>query len=88
MSLISSLTNPNPAAPAALSTDALLYSPSVVGLRRDDADHFKLTNDNFDSELDTIPADPTTRDLEASSAVNAQNQRAMGEPANMFPLIL
>lgn len=69
---------PNPAA-AALSTDALLYSPSVVGLRRDDADHFELTNDDFDGELDAIPADPTTKDLEAPPAVNAQNQRAMGE---------
>jgi len=68
----------NPAA-AALSTDALLYSPSVVGLRRDDADHFELTNDDFDGELDAIPADPTTKDLEAPPAVNAQNQRAMGE---------
>jgi hypothetical protein len=68
----------NPAA-AALSTDALLYSPSVVGLRRDDADHFDLTNDDFDGELDAIPADPTTKDLEAPPAVNAQNQRAMGE---------
>jgi hypothetical protein len=62
-----------------LSTDALLYSPSVVGLRRDDADHFELTNDDFDGELDAIPADPTTKDLEAPPAVNAQNQRAMGE---------
>ncbi|KAI0276267.1 hypothetical protein BGY98DRAFT_986663 [Russula aff. rugulosa BPL654] len=68
----------NPAA-AALSTDALLYSPSVVGLRRDDADHFELINDDFDGELDAIPADPTTKDLEAPPAVNAQNQRAMGE---------
>ena len=68
----------NPAV-AALSTDALLYSPSVVGLRRDDADHFELTNDDFDGELDAIPADPTTKDLEAPPAVNAQNQRAMGE---------
>ena len=66
-------------AAAALSTDALLYSPSVVGLRRDDADHFELTNDDFDGELDAIPADPTTKDLEAPPAVNAQNQRAMGE---------
>jgi hypothetical protein len=57
----------------------LLYSPSVVGLRRDDADHFELTNDDFDGELDAIPADPTTKDLEAPPAVNAQNQRAMGE---------
>jgi hypothetical protein len=64
---------------AALSTDALLYSPSVVGLRRDDADHFELTNDDFDGELDAIPADPTTKDLEAPPAVNAQNQQAMGE---------
>lgn len=70
------LANP---ATAALSTDALLYSPSVVGLRRDDADHFELTNDDFDGELDAIPADPTTKDLEAPPAVNAQNQRAMGE---------
>jgi hypothetical protein len=68
----------NPAA-AALSTDALLYSPSVVGLRRDDADHFELTDDDFDGELDAIPADPTTKDLETPPAVNAQNQRAMGE---------
>jgi hypothetical protein len=68
----------NPVA-AALSTDALLYSPSIVGLRRDDADHFELTNDDFDGELDAIPADPTTKDLEAPPAVNAQNQRAMGE---------
>ena len=68
----------NPAV-AALSTDALLYSPSIVGLRRDDADHFELTNDDFDGELDAIPADPTTKDLEAPPAVNAQNQRAMGE---------
>ncbi|KAH9956175.1 hypothetical protein BC827DRAFT_811402 [Russula dissimulans] len=66
-------------AAAALSTDALLYSPSVVGLRRDDADHFELTNDDFDGELDAIPADPTTKDLEAPPAVNAQSQRAMGE---------
>ena len=93
-SLISSLTSPlahpffvslkertrlaDPAS-AVLSTDALLYSPSVVGLRRDDADHFELTNDDFDGELDAIPADPTTKDLEAPPAVNAQNQRAMGE---------
>jgi hypothetical protein len=68
----------NPAV-AALSTDALLYSPSVVGLRRDDADHFELTDDDFDGELDAIPADPTTKDLETPPAVNAQNQRAMGE---------
>jgi hypothetical protein len=68
----------SPAA-AALSTDALLYSPSVVGLRRDDADHFELTDDDFDGELDAIPADPTTKDLEAPPAVNAQNQQAMGE---------
>lgn len=68
----------NPAV-AALSTDALLYTPSVVGLRRDDADHFELANDDFDGELDAIPADPTTKDLEAPPAVNAQNQRAMGE---------
>jgi hypothetical protein len=68
----------NPAV-AALSTDALLYSPSVVGLRRDDADHFELTNDDFDGELDAIPADPTTKELETPPAVNAQNQRAMGE---------
>jgi len=67
----------NPAA-AALSTDALLYSPSVVGLRRDDADHFELTDD-FNGELEAIPADPTTKDLEAPPAVNAQNQQAMGE---------
>lgn len=70
------LANP---ATAALSTDALLYSPSVVGLRRDDADHFELRNDGFDGELDAIPADPTTKDLEVPPAVNAQNQRAMGE---------
>ena len=67
----------NPVA-AALSTDALLYSPSVVGLRRDDADHFELTDD-FDGELEAIPADPTTKDLEVPPAVNAQNQQAMGE---------
>ena len=67
----------SPAA-AALSTDALLYSPSVVGLRRDDADHFEVTGD-FDGELEAIPADPTTKDLEAPPAVNAQNQQAMGE---------
>ena len=93
-SLISSLTStlakpffaslrerarPVNSAVAALSTDALLYSPSIVGLRRDDADHFELTNDDFDGELDAIPADPTTKDLEAPPAVNAQNQRAMGE---------
>jgi hypothetical protein len=68
----------SPAA-AALSTDALLYSPSVVGLRRDDADHFDLRDDDFDGELDAIPADPTTKDLETPPAVNAQNQRVMGE---------
>jgi hypothetical protein len=66
-------------ATAALSTDALLYSPSVVGLRRDDADHFELQDDDFNGELDAIPADPTTKDLEAPPAVNAQNQQAMGE---------
>ncbi|KAI9441974.1 hypothetical protein F5148DRAFT_1257551 [Russula earlei] len=64
---------------AALSTDALLYSPSVVGLRRDDADHFELMDDDFVGELDAIPADPTTKELEVPPAVNAQNQRAMGE---------
>ena len=69
---------PSPAA-AALSTDAMLYSPSVVGLRRDDADHFELKDDDFNGEFDAIPADPTTRDLEAPPAVNAQNQQAMGE---------
>ncbi|KAI0301563.1 hypothetical protein B0F90DRAFT_1718230 [Multifurca ochricompacta] len=63
----------------ALSTDAMLYSPSVVGLRRDDADHFDMTDDDFDGELDAIPADPTTKDLEVPLAINAQNQRAMGE---------
>ena len=68
----------NPVA-LALSTDALLYTPSVIGLRRDDADHFELTSDDFDGELDAIPADPTTKDLEAPPAVNAQNQQAMGE---------
>jgi hypothetical protein len=68
----------SPAA-AALSTDALLYSPSIVGLRRDDADHFELKDDDFNGEFDAIPADPTTKDLEAPPAVNAQNQQAMGE---------
>lgn len=51
----------------------------IIGLCRDDADHFGLTNDDFDGELDAIPADPTTKDLEAPPVVNAQNKRARGE---------
>ncbi|KAI0262561.1 hypothetical protein BC834DRAFT_381252 [Gloeopeniophorella convolvens] len=66
---------------AALSNDSMLYSPSVVGFRRDDSDRLEATDDDFDGELDGIPADPTTRELEAPPAVNGQNQRAMGEYA-------
>lgn len=57
----------------------MLYSPSIVGLRRDDSDRFEVSNEDFYGELDAIPADPTTKDLEAPPAINAQNQRAMGE---------
>ena len=58
---------------------SLVYSPSIVGFRRDDDDHFNVQDDDFDPELDAIPADPTTAELELPPAVNAQNQRAMGE---------
>ena len=69
----------NHPADVARSTDAMLYSPSIVGLRRDDSDRFEVSNEDFYGELDAIPADPTTKDLEAPPAINAQNQRAMGE---------
>jgi hypothetical protein len=68
----------------ALSTDAMLYSPSIVGLRRDDSDRFEASNDDFDGELDAIPADPTTKDLEVPPAINAQSQRAMGEHVSPY----
>jgi hypothetical protein len=73
------LARSNEPAVVALSTDAMLYSPSIVGLRRDDSDRFEMSNDDFDGELDAIPADPTTKDLETPPAINAQSQRAMGE---------
>ncbi|KAH9973681.1 hypothetical protein BGW80DRAFT_1251851 [Lactifluus volemus] len=57
----------------ALSTDAMLYSPSIVA-----------SNDDFDGELDAIPADPTTKDLEVPPAINAQSQRAMGEHVSPY----
>ncbi|TFY74479.1 hypothetical protein EWM64_g9532 [Hericium alpestre] len=58
---------------------SLVYSPAVVGLRRDDEDRFNKVDDDFDPEMDAIPADPTTKELELPPAVNGQNQKAMGE---------
>ncbi|KAA1470625.1 hypothetical protein DENSPDRAFT_836459 [Dentipellis sp. KUC8613] len=59
--------------------DSVVYSPSVVGLRRDDDDRFDVKDDDFNPEMDAIPADPTTAELEQPPAVNAQNQKPMGE---------
>lgn len=58
---------------------AMLYTPDVVGIRRDDGDRYNPEDDDFDAELDAIPADPTTRELEQPVAVNPQNQLPMGE---------
>ncbi|THH13230.1 hypothetical protein EW146_g6968 [Bondarzewia mesenterica] len=57
----------------------MVYSPGVVGFRRDDEDRYDVRDDDFDPELDAIPADPTTAELENPPAVNSQNRRAMGE---------
>ncbi|TFY53022.1 hypothetical protein EVG20_g10301 [Dentipellis fragilis] len=59
--------------------DSVVYSPSIVGLRRDDDDRFDIKDDDFNPEMDAIPADPTTAELEQPPAVNAQNQKPMGE---------
>ncbi|KAI0319258.1 hypothetical protein OF83DRAFT_1111600 [Amylostereum chailletii] len=58
---------------------AMLYSPQVVGIRKDDDDSHQLVDDDFDGELDAIPADPTTAGLEQPPAVDGQTQRSMGE---------
>jgi len=58
---------------------SLIYSPGIVGIRRDDGDGFNSVDDDFSPELDAIPADPTTAELELPPAVNTSNQKAMGE---------